>query len=391
MPLKPRHSFGLGVLGLGLLLGTSAAGAGTVYTGVVTNPPLDRWMYPFGPTGPRPTASTFTTIGSTIEGFDDRDAQYLLGFDTGATVPSGRPTWAYNISSVTLTVRVLVEDGTPGWVFDATPDAATSVLPPSDPSATVDADAGRPIELFACDYRGEQPQTGQPWSALNYTQSSPFATLDPIGFARGNRAVFPIDFGGVGGASRDVSNNVTGAVRFDPEALSVAQVFAPGGVAVSPGATVPTQSDVRFEVSLASPGVREYIARGLAMGRLNLIVSSLHPASDFGSGPVVYPVYGTRFNPFSVSPRLELTVIFCPADIADDQGTPLPGNPGVPNNGVTEGDYNAFFGGYFDALAYCDIADDQGTPLPGNPDVPNNGVTEGDYNCFFARYFDGCP
>ncbi len=391
MPQNNVRIFGFAVLIVSALLASGTANAGTVYSGVVTNPPVDRWMYPFGPTGPRPTASTFTTIGSTIEGFDDRDAQYLIGFDTSATVPSGRPTWAYNVAAVTLTVRVLVEEGTPGWVYDATPDSATSVLPLADPASTADADPGRPIELFACDYRGLHPQTNEPWNALNYTQSSPFATLDPVGFARGNRAVFPVDFGGAGGAARDVSNNVTGAVRFDPESLSVGQLFAPGGVAVAPGAIVPTQSDVRFDVSLASSGVREYIARGLAMGRLNLIVSSLHTASDFGSGPVVYPVYGTRFNAFSVSPRLELTVIFCPADIADDQGTPLPGNPGVPNNGVTEGDYNAFFGGYFDALAYCDIADDQGTPLPGNPGVPNNGVTEGDYNCFFARYFDGCP
>ncbi|MBX9737792.1 MAG: hypothetical protein K2X32_12790 [Phycisphaerales bacterium] len=82
--------------------------------------------------------------------------------------------------------------------------------------------------------------------------------------------------------------------------------------------------------------------------------------------------------------------VCCPADIADDQGNPLPGLPGVPNNGVTEGDYNAFFAGFFDALEYCDIADDQGNPLPGMPGVPNNGVTEGDYNCFFTYYFSAC-
>ncbi len=76
-------------------------------------------------------------------------------------------------------------------------------------------------------------------------------------------------------------------------------------------------------------------------------------------------------------------------DIADDQGN-APPQPGIPNNGVTEGDYNAFFSGFFDALAYCDIADDQGNALPAAPDVPNNGVTEGDYNFFFSVFFDGC-
>ncbi len=89
-----------------------------------------------------------------------------------------------------------------------------------------------------------------------------------------------------------------------------------------------------------------------------------------------------------------------PADIANDQGEPVVNfttapNPLTPNNGVTEGDYNAFFSGFFDALAWCDIADDQGTPLApfgtgATGGVPNNGVTEGDYNLFFSVYFDGC-
>jgi len=90
-----------------------------------------------------------------------------------------------------------------------------------------------------------------------------------------------------------------------------------------------------------------------------------------------------------------------PADIADDQGTPLPpyGNGGIPpqvNNGVTEGDYNAFFANFFDAFPVCDIADDTGQPLPpfglgGLPPFVNNGVTEADYNLFFSVFFDGCP
>ncbi|MBX9736849.1 MAG: hypothetical protein K2X32_07980 [Phycisphaerales bacterium] len=94
---------------------------------------------------------------------------------------------------------------------------------------------------------------------------------------------------------------------------------------------------------------------------------------------------------------LTIRVAGCsPADIAFDTGDALPPfniNPPGVNNGVTEGDYNLFFSGYFDALAYCDIADDQGTALApfGNPVGANNGVTEGDYNCFFSIYFDGCP
>ncbi|CAN5691583.1 hypothetical protein BH11PLA1_BH11PLA1_02860 [soil metagenome] len=83
-----------------------------------------------------------------------------------------------------------------------------------------------------------------------------------------------------------------------------------------------------------------------------------------------------------------------PADIADDQGSPLP-TPN-PNNGVNEGDYNAFFNSFFINQALgspADIASDDGTPLPpfGAAGRANNGVNEGDYNCFFNTFFNGCP
>ncbi|MBX9737027.1 MAG: beta-lactamase family protein [Phycisphaerales bacterium] len=83
-----------------------------------------------------------------------------------------------------------------------------------------------------------------------------------------------------------------------------------------------------------------------------------------------------------------------PADIASDIGLPFTGcYSQITNNGVTEGDYNAFFAGFFNAQPTCDIAFDDGTPLPPfgtSAGSPNNGVTEADYNCFFSRYFDGC-
>ncbi len=91
-----------------------------------------------------------------------------------------------------------------------------------------------------------------------------------------------------------------------------------------------------------------------------------------------------------------VTVTNCrcnPADIAFDDGTPLPpiGTPGGTNNGVTEGDYNQFFATFFDAVLTCDIANDDGSPLPPFGTLQtNNGVTEGDYNLFFSIYFDGC-
>ena len=89
-----------------------------------------------------------------------------------------------------------------------------------------------------------------------------------------------------------------------------------------------------------------------------------------------------------------------PADIANDSGDPIhnpvvPANPLIPNNGVTEADYNAFFAGFFDGQLWCDIAADTGEPLVpfglgGTGPFVNNGVTEGDYNLFFSIFFNGC-
>lgn len=85
-----------------------------------------------------------------------------------------------------------------------------------------------------------------------------------------------------------------------------------------------------------------------------------------------------------------------PADIAWDTGEPLPPagpcDASLSNTGVNEGDYNAFFQGFFDATSPCDIANDDGSALApfGVTDI-NTGVNEGDYNCFFQFYFNGCP
>ncbi|CAN5819197.1 hypothetical protein BH11PLA1_BH11PLA1_23060 [soil metagenome] len=83
-----------------------------------------------------------------------------------------------------------------------------------------------------------------------------------------------------------------------------------------------------------------------------------------------------------------------PADIADDAGNPLPSDGA--NNGVNEGDYNAFFNNFFTNQAIgspADIANDDGSPLPpfGPAGGTNNGVNEGDYNAFFNNFFNGCP
>ena len=130
---------------------------------------------------------------------------------------------------------------------------------------------------------------------------------------------------------------------------------------------------------LGAPGTSTFSGTGIftyrpALSQSTEVLLQYAGTAFFGSG-----------NIFVFSPICTCSA----ADIADDAGQPFPSS-GV-NNGVTEGDYNAFMAGFFLALPSTDIADDQGNPLPPAPNVPNNGVTEGDYNCFFRLFFDGCP
>ena len=136
---------------------------------------------------------------------------------------------------------------------------------------------------------------------------------------------------------------------------------------------------------------------------LRMDPKSLVIFDDDGAGPTRPALYisgffdnagGTHSHNFArFGPPCPAAPSRCnPADIANDDGSPLPpiGTAGT-NNGVTEGDYNLFFASFFDSNPVCDIANDDGSPLPPfGTALTNNGVTEGDYNLFFAIFFDGC-
>jgi len=129
----------------------------------------------------------------------------------------------------------------------------------------------------------------------------------------------------------------------------------------------------------------------LASGTFDANIASPYPSYAPSSIGPVNPSGAATYAPglFTVitTPRCNA------ADIAYDDGTPLPPNgpAGGTNNGVTEGDYNLFFARFFDSDLAVDIANDDGSPLPPFGTLTtNNGVTEGDYNLFFSIFFDGC-
>lgn len=222
---------------------------------------FDRWNYPFNASpGSRLTGSTFGAIGNAA--FDDYDAQIILGF---ATSSSGIPgNVRVQSLSVTLTTST---DG--AFVYDSTFDPISSYLDP-----TSDLDAGRPVELYGVGFRN-----GFVFPAFGPTVPGPIAFEEGEAFVFGNpaservRNAFMSDFGD---SSRDVSNRVVDNIELTP--------WAVGSIdGLSPGAVVPMNSEMRFDIDLDNPAVREYVHEGLATGGLFFTIASLHTSTQGSS------------------------------------------------------------------------------------------------------------
>jgi hypothetical protein len=280
-------------------------------------PSLDRWFYPFnGTPGSRASSPAFGALG--LAGFDDRDAQFLVGFDTGSLVATGFEPNQYRVTEARLILTVAE-----GGIFDHDPthDAVQTYYDPSDPEYVPDSDAGRPVEVFAVGYRGgyalETVEEGMPFG----TAAIPPAELGRNVFA----AVLDVPAGEFVDASRNVRQ------RFEVEPLGVGEV---DGLPV--GDTVPQDAEMSVELDVCSQASRMHLGAGLAFGRLLFSVSSLHDASQ--GGVVTYPVFYTKENPlggapFHFAPRLILTVV-----VNDD--------PDIDGNGVRD---------VFDFLAFQDL------------------------------------
>lgn len=286
-------------------LAVAAAAHGEQYTAVFPAPTLDRWNYPFNPTpGTRITASTFgNEAGSAL--FDNRDGQFIVGFDTAPAIPAGLGAGTYAVVScvveLTCANDLIVE-------YDATVDPYTAFLPPADPEYADDPDPGQPIELYGVGFRNG-------FSLANWAETSPFGSgsaLNPSvrnAFALGANA---------SGAMVDVSNSVR--ERWTP------QPFAVGTIAgLKPGSLVPIDSRLRFELDVARPDVQAYLRSAVDAGRLRLTASSLTKVVQQGGN---FPTFYCRENPLVVALgtgaatlSLVVTTQSCvPADLNCDGG-----------------------------------------------------------------------
>jgi len=298
-----RHSLGR-CFALALLAGgTASAGSGVKYSGLIETPALDRWMYPFGAQGgSEATISTFgSDVGDTTQ-FDSRDGQMLVRFDTGALVPSGLGASRYAIDSLRLTVQFANDQVVE---YDPTPDPWQCFLDENDPNWQPDLDAGQPVELFGVDFRNG-------FSLQSFAENSPYTVPPNSPLLPSVRNAYAMSFN-EGSQPIDISNNPRQG--FDPKQFAVGEIDG-----LAPGALIPLDSIMHFDIDVTDPAVQAYLAQGIDAGRLMLAISSLTFVVQQGGN---FPRFYSKENAFVLfglaqPARLQYTVRVLPECVIAD-------------------------------------------------------------------------
>jgi hypothetical protein len=245
-------------------------------------------MYPFNSSpGTEASAPVYAALQS--PGFDDRDSQFLLAFDTSGIVPRDVGELRYRVHSLRL--RVVVSNDQ-RFQYDPTPDSVASSYATTDLDYVADADAGKPVEVFAVGFRNGQ-------SAGTFGEFTAFSTTPTLPPQESIRSAFAATVS-LDGSAVDVSNQV----KEKWEAAPLAVGTNPG---LTPGQFVPQGTELFFDLDVSSLSTQYYLSRALNGGKLMLMVTSLHPATGGpgGGGGVVYPAFYTKEN--AVAPVLGYT------------------------------------------------------------------------------------
>lgn len=300
-----------------LLLVSLRAWAGEF--GVNMAPPtLDRWMYPFDfEPGQRASSSTFASFDSR---FDTRDAQFLLGWDTAALVPTNSAPSRYLLKRVRVSVTIS-RDKT--FFYDPTYDSYVTYMT-NQPAYVADTDLGRPIELYGAGFRGG-------FTAETFLENSSYGPLNAFtssNISIATRNAFAAQFDSRGELI-DIANHVGQANAEWTNAPFEAHPWAIGQTTNAvPGELVPEDSVLTFDLDLTNPQVLGYVQNALSTGRLRLFISSLSPAQQatvggtgnggFGS----YPLYGNKENALYDPPKLEIEGAVVSDTDSDNDGLP---------------------------------------------------------------------
>ena len=268
-------------------------------------PTLDRWMYPFnGSPGTRFSASSFGAVE--LEGFDDHDAQLMLGFITEEDITSGLGASEYQILSATVTIT---NTNSNEFRYDPTYDTHDTYMFFDE---SLDTDPGRPVHLWAVGYRNE-------YDASSFGEYTVFGGIPDVDPSQGARNAFAAYFPSTESIATDISNNLKEEFDATPMAIGFND-------SLSTGDDVPADTAFTFEVDLCDPAIREYLSQGVSDGEVRFAVTSLHTAAGGdggGQGDIQYPIWYTRENPiaqlFGYAPTLNLRVrVGSPGDYNGD-------------------------------------------------------------------------
>lgn len=290
------------ILMMSLVLAAASAPASLANNIVVSGDDagFDRWMYPFNFTpGARSTASTFAALNNA--GFDERDGQFLIGFDTAAAgVPTGLNPSDYQVDSLVVTAT----HTSTSFAYDPTYDSYTTYL-----AGGTDPDAGRPIILTGAGLRGGYTSFGFAGSSGTpvFEEGEAFGGSGP-----GVRNAFAADFDSTGNL-RDVSNNV--GTNFVTTTGFDVNFWAEGTTGLAAGATVSGTQTFTFDMTpaLDDPDILQYVQEGFSNGGLFFAITSLSPASQPGEpdGPTP-PNFQTSDDIDGTAPQVSYDVTIIP-------------------------------------------------------------------------------
>lgn len=341
-PLRFAHRVSIAA---GLATLTLAGGANAQSISATFDQPVrDRWNYPFNTSPGLRSVATVFGAANAGPGFDDRDAQLVVGFDTAGQIPSGQPEANYQIASMRLTAYIAAGAQA---TYDTSYDNYRTHLLQGDADLLADSDPGRPVELFGTGYRNG-------WDLATWTQFTTFGGAAAVPPAQGARNIFPASFSLNGLVADDLSNHVKERREVVPASI--------GTVAgLTPGSLIPQDAAMVFDVELTDPGFVAFVRQSLAEGHLNLAVSGLAFAiggPDGGSGDPQFPAFYTSDDALAsllgLVPTLEITL---------ELGSPIDFNgDGIIDNG----DIGAFIGLF---LAGDLAADVNGDGLLDNGDI----------------------
>ena len=243
---------------------------------------LARWMYPFNASpGNRSAASVFSDYGS-AGSYDTRDAQFLLGWNTSNSVPTGLGARNYFVRRARVTLTIASGNQ---YTYTGTLRDYRTYFQTNDPRYVAPATNASPVELFGAGFRGG-------YTALTFPQDGPFKSSGSAYYTNRNAYAAGFDTNGVlvdvsNNVGDDGTNEIAGAFEVAPFAVGQTTNAAPGQV-------LPVDSQLTFDLNLDDPLIYGYVQSGLNSGNLSFVASTLLRAT-FGGTPN-YPNFYTIFN-----------------------------------------------------------------------------------------------